>query len=309
MLKKIALLGIFAAMLCIAGCDRKDDPVRISLETKGNAPITEDNKNKIRIAVGGMITPREGLAYYKHFLDYIGEKLGRHVEFVDRESYADINNLLKEGRIDAAFVCSGPYVDGHDEFGLELLVAPQAYGGTIYFSYIIAGRDSSIKDFEGFRGKSFAFTDPLSNTGKLVPTFMLAKMNEKPETFFKKFIYTKSHDKSTMAVAHGLIDGAGVDSLIWEYLNRTSPELTSKTRIVSKSPPYAIPPVVVPRDLDPDLKTKLKSVFLNAHADEKGKRLLDQMMIEKFVTIEDSAYDSIREMKAWSEKLTSGKMK
>jgi phosphonate transport system substrate-binding protein len=31
---------------------------------------------------------------------------------------------LKEGKIDVAFVCGGPYVDGHEEFGLELLAAP-----------------------------------------------------------------------------------------------------------------------------------------------------------------------------------------
>ena len=98
--------------------------------------------------------------------------------------------------IDVAFVCSGPYVDGHDAFGLELLVAPRAYGGAVYYAYIIAARDSPIARLEDFRGKRFAFTDPLSNTGKLVPTYMLARMNETPESFFKEFVFTKAHDKS-----------------------------------------------------------------------------------------------------------------
>ena len=44
---------------------------------------------------------------------------------------------------------------------------------------------------------------------------------------------------------------------------------------------------------------ELRAVFLNAHRDERGKELLDKMMIDKFIIIEDSAYDSVREMKSW----------
>jgi phosphonate transport system substrate-binding protein len=43
-----------------------------------------NGEKPIRIAVGGMITPREGFVYYRGYLDYIGKKLGRQVEFIDR---------------------------------------------------------------------------------------------------------------------------------------------------------------------------------------------------------------------------------
>lgn len=121
-------------------------------------------------------------------------------------------------------------------------MAPQAYGDTVYYSYLIVHADSPICRFEELRNKKFAFTDPLSNTGKLVPTFMLAKMKETPDTFFQNFVFTKSHDRSIKAVALKVVDGATVDSLIWEYLNRTNPEFTAKTRVSKKSPPYSIPP-------------------------------------------------------------------
>ncbi len=296
------LLAIVMAVLTIfASCSKEDEPRRVSLKEREATVAGSRNGNgkNLRIAVGGMVTPKEGLAYYKHFLDYIGERSGYHVDFVDREDYAEINDLLRKGDIDAAFVCSGPYVDGHKDFGLELLVAPQVYGKTEYYSYIIVAKESPTRDLEGLRGKRFAFTDPLSNTGKLVPTFMLTKMNETPESFFQSYIFTRTHDKAIKAVAQGVVDGAAVDSLIWEYLNRTNPEFTARTRVLVKSPPYAIPPVVVPRGLDPDVKASLKRIFLNAHEEEKGKELLKKMMVDKFVIIDDRAYDSIREMKAW----------
>jgi phosphonate transport system substrate-binding protein len=207
--------------------------------------------------------------------------------------------MLEAGEVDVAFVCGGPYVDGHEKFGMELLVAPKAYGETVYYSYIIARKDSSIKSFENVRGKKFAFTDPLSNSGKLVPTYMLAKMQESPKTFFESSEFTYAHDKSIQAVAEGIVDAAAVDSLIWEYMNRITPDLTSKTEIVKKSAPYGIPPVVVRPDMDPSLKKKLRGIFLGVHEDKKGREILKGMMIDKFVVIDDSNYDSIREMKQW----------
>jgi phosphonate transport system substrate-binding protein len=244
-----------------------------------------------------MITPKEGFMYYKKFLDYIGHRLGRKVKFIDKESYIVINDMLESGDIDVAFICPGPYVDGHEKFDMELLVAPKAYGDTVYYSYIIAHKDSSIKSFEDLRGKKFAFTDPLSNTGKLVPTYLLSRMQESPKTFFGSCEFTYAHDKSIQAVAEGIVDGAAVDSLIWEYANRINPEFTSKTTIVRKSDPYGIPPVVVRPGLDPSLKKKLKEIFLLVHENKEGREILKGMMIDKFVAIDNSHYDSIREMK------------
>jgi len=302
MMRKIIQLGyLIFLLLGLAACSDSGAPKKVSLEKREAAgPSVKHNGEKpIRIAVGGMITPREGFVYYRGFLDYIGSKLGRQVEFIDRENYKEINQLLRSGNVDAAFVCSGPYVEGHREFGLELLAAPQAYGQIVYYAYIIVARDSPIAKFEELRGKTFAFSDPDSNSGRLVPEFMLAKMGETPDTFFSKHVFTYAHDKSIKAVAQGIVDGASVDSLIWDYANKMSPQYTSKTKIIRKSAPYAIPPVAVRPGLDKDLKKALRQVFLNAHTDPEGKELLKKMMIDKFVEIDDANYDSIREMKSW----------
>jgi len=179
----------------------------------------------LRVAIGAMITPRDGFGYYKELLTYLGESLDRPVSFVDREKYNEINALLKAGDLDMAFVCSGPYVTGRREFGLELLVAPRAYGAEVYYSYIIVPRDSRAEALEDLRGKNFAFTDPDSNTGRLAPGWLLATMGETPDSYFGRYLYTYAHDRSIKAVAYGLVDGAAVDSLVWEYMNRKRPEI------------------------------------------------------------------------------------
>ncbi len=299
---KNALSGfLFLAVITLAagGCGKGEDAKEIDLAKREPAPQQAVHRpgNAVRIAVGAMITPKEGFAYYRRFLDYVSEKIGIAVEFVDKENYAEINKLIKENRIDVAFVCSGPYVDGQKEFGMELLAAPQAYGETVYYSYIIVRKDDPVKRLTGLRGKTFAFTDPLSNTGRLVPTYMLARMNETPDTFFRKHIFTYGHDKSIRAVADGIVDGAAVDSLIWEYAVRKKSEYALKTRVIEKSSPSGIPPVVARKGLDPALKERIRMIFLDADKDPKGKEILAGMMIDRFVPVADRHYDSIRDMK------------
>jgi len=301
-----SLLLAIPLSLVLLSC--ADDAPQVSLHSPP-APAAADQpvEQRVRIAVGGMITPREGMARYRELLRYVHDKIGVKVEYVDREGYAEINELLRTGRLEAAFVCSGPYVQGHAEFGLELLAAPQAYGQTVYFSYIIVPTDSPARTLADLRGTRFAFTDPLSNTGKLAPTYMLAQMGETPQGFFREFVFTKAHDQSIKAVAKGLVDGAAVDSIIWEYLNATHPELTSQTRILQKSPPYGIPPVAVPGNLAPELKAKLRDALLQAHTDPRGREILQGMRVDRFVPIADSAYDSVREMQVWLAEQPVGK--
>jgi phosphonate transport system substrate-binding protein len=96
-------------------------------------------------------------------------------------------------------------------------------------------KESGYQSLENLRDRVFAFTDPDSNTGRLVPVYWLAERNERPENFFAKTIYAYSHDNSILAVARGLVAGAAVDGLVWDYYNRKNPAFTSLTRIIKKS--------------------------------------------------------------------------
>ncbi len=261
------------------------------------ASVISANADTLKIGVAAMISPKETSRYYTDMINYVGEKVGKKVEIIQRENYSEMDSLLEKGEVDVAFICAGPYVKDHEKFGVELLVAPQSYGKPFYHAYIIVPADSSASSLADLKGKRFAFTDPKSNTGKLVPTFMIAKkFNMTPEKFFSQVIYTRSHDRSIEAVAKKLVDGASVDSLIYDYAVRKNPVYTSLTKIIEKSPPYGIPPVVVTKKTDRNLKEKLKKAFLNMHKDPKGKAILDGIMVDRFIIPKDSDYDSVREM-------------
>ena len=306
----IGLLCVFliAAVVYLGWTDHRGPLKQISFEPSSgdliSPPLQED---KLRIAVAAIISPTESLVFYEDIFDYIGEELGRGVEMVQRKTYAEVNFLLKEGRIDAAFVCSRAYVEGHLEFGMEILCVPMCFGKTEYNSYFIVHKDTQIQSFEELRGKTFAFSDPLSNSGMLIPAYMLAKMGETPESFFRRYIFTYSHDNSIRSVAEKFVDGAAVDGLIWEYLNAKEQEWTRHTRIIHKSAPCGIPPLVVSPSVKSELKEELRSAFVNMHNDDRGRAIIEKVLIDQFTKIEDSAYDSIREMSAFMKDFRSEK--
>ena len=251
----------------------------------------------LRIGISGVLSPSRTLEDYRELLTFMGHQLDRQVSMILKPTYAELNDLIESKSVDIGVICSLAYVLAHDSFSAELLVAPQINGKTEYYSYLIVARDSPAADLADLKGSSFAFTDPLSNTGYLVPSYQLSLLKTAPFSFFSRYIFTYSHDNSVHSVADKLVNGAAVDSLVYDQLVAKNPEVASKTRVIARWGPYGIPPLVVNPSLDPLLKQQLRDFFLNLHNSPEGQGILTKLGIDKFVTMSDASYDSIREMK------------
>ncbi|RII26319.1 MAG: phosphate/phosphite/phosphonate ABC transporter substrate-binding protein [Geobacter sp.] len=296
----LALFLLIILALFTVSCDSRKPQVDMEkvAPVASNAPAGNPKK-VLRIAVAAMISPETTRTYYEELLRLISRRMGREAVFVQRRTYGEVNSLVKNREVDVAFVCSGPYTEGHDEFGMEIIAVPVVHGEKVYHSYIIVPHDSPYSSFADLRGHKFAFVDEGSNSGYLVPAYMLAKRGEKIPTYFSEFFFTHSHDNSIKAVADELADGAAVDSLIWEFFNTINPELTGRTKIIEKSPPYGIPPVVVPAGLDSELKKQLKHVFLSLHEDREAAALMKKLQIDRFAEGNDGMYNTVRAMNRW----------
>lgn len=251
----------------------------------------------LRIAVAAIISPKGTAESYSDLATYLGEKLGRPVQLVQRRTYAEVNDLIAANEVDLAFVCTSAYVDGHDRFGMELLVAPEVDGRRVYYSELIVPSSSPAQSMADLRGKVFAFTDPMSHSGRVYPTYLVQLLGESPATFFRRTFFTYSHDRAIRAVAVGVADGAAVDSLVLSYTFEREPALRERIKIIHRSPPFGIPPVVVPPDLPARQKLQLREILLGMHSDPVGQPVLDELGIDRFVLLDDSAYDSARTLK------------
>ncbi|MBU0485688.1 MAG: phosphate/phosphite/phosphonate ABC transporter substrate-binding protein [Proteobacteria bacterium] len=262
----------------------------------------EINPHKnIRIGVASMVTPVSAVRYYHEIVDYVADQLEMPGEMVHRTTYDEIDRMLEDKSVDVAFICSAPYVIDKEKFGVELLVAPVINDDRFYQSDIIVHRDSQITTFEGLKNKNFAFVDPKSNSGRLYPAYWLAKKGLTPDTFFDRYFFSYSHNKSVEMVAKKKADGAAVDSVVLAYMLASGSPYATGVKVIHQSPQFGIPPVVVAPGLPLYLKEKLREIFLRMHENSKGRKILTAMRIDRFERVPDSNYDSIREMRSFIE--------
>jgi phosphonate transport system substrate-binding protein len=292
-LRRFIVLSILAAvaMGCQAEAEYKLVDFSAVLPVPHPQSKAEDQK-ALRVAVAAMISPKETFVYYREMLDYLGRQSGRSVQLIQRKTYDEVNALFPKGEVDLAFICTGPYAVSRDKYGFEALATPQVRGQPFYQAYLIVPKESTYEKLEDLKGRVFAFTDPDSNTGAMVPRFWLAETGETPESFFSRTIFTYSHDNSIMAVAKGLVDAAAVDGHQWEYFERFSPAHTSRTRVIRKSQPFGSPPLVASARLTGEIRSQIQQVLLSMHADPEGKRILGQLLIDRFVAPRDEWYQS-----------------
>jgi phosphate/phosphite/phosphonate ABC transporter binding protein len=297
--KSVLRLAAAFCLFSFLGCGR--DPETRVVDFSQKEEVTKPAGSvggipPLRVAIASMVSPKETFGSHQKILGYIGSHLKRNVQLVQRKTYGEINALFLKGDIDIALICSGPYATGAKKYGFELLAIPQVRGLSTYRAYLIVSNRSHFTRLEDLRDRVFAFTDPQSNTGRLVPAYWLARIGERPETFFEKIIYTYSHDNSILAVSKGLVDGAAVDGLIWEYYHEKAPDFTAKTRVIRKSEPFPTPPFVAAKTLPPELRTRIRDILLAMHKDPEGREVLQGLGIERFVIPKEEWYDPIREM-------------
>jgi phosphonate transport system substrate-binding protein len=301
---RITRILILLTFLIGYGCNTgQQKPVEVDFSSSTSdrkSHVWDDDLQVLSVAVAPVISPRESFVYYKELFDYLGEELGMKIEFRQRLSYQEVNLLLQRNQVEIAFICTGAYVEASDR--MDLLVGPVYHGVPYYHGYVIVSADSDIEHFEDLKGRSFAYTDPISNTGKLYPQKRILQLQEDTSSFFGQLIYSGSHDMSIQMVARGIIDAASVSGPVYDHMIANQPELADNIRIIEVSEAFGTPPVVSSLLLDPEKKKHIKELLLSLHTHHRGRELLESLQVERFSEIDDSMYNSVREInkKVWN---------
>lgn len=250
---------------------------------------------ELRIGLTAVVV-REYARFFRDFRRYLGLRTGRAVTFVQRRTYADIMDLLSRRELEAAWICGYPYIQKRDPEYLSLLVAPIYRGAPLYRSYVITPSDSAARSIDDLRGKVFAYSDPDSNSGYLVPRATVADAGYDPESFFRFTFFTYNHAETVAAVADRVADGGAVDSYVYDLVTKYETQLARRTRVLASSRTYGFPPIVVHNSLEPDVVERLRATLVGMSDDREGKELLGQLDLDGFKVVKPSLYDSIRDL-------------
>jgi phosphonate transport system substrate-binding protein len=179
----------------------------------------------------------------------------------------------------------------------ELVALPNYGGKPLYRSYLIVpAADTAAKGFDALAGKVFAYSDPDSNSGFLVPQYEMLRTGIYPPTHFRKTFFTYAHHKVVIAVADGVAQGGAVDGYVWDTLALRTPALTRRTRVAHVSDEYGFPPMVARRSLDRPTYERFRDTLLAMPKDDRGRELLRELNLEGFLAPDDSRFTGIAKM-------------
>ncbi|MCT8331476.1 PhnD/SsuA/transferrin family substrate-binding protein [Albidovulum sediminis] len=218
--------------------------------------------------------------------------MGQDIELVQRRTYQEISGALLDGSVDAAWTCGYPYLQHRSEF--RLLGVPVWRGRPLYQSYLIVGADDPATALPDLRGTTHAFSDPDSNSGYLVTASNLAQSGETPDQFFSRVIFTYGHRNVVRAVAGGLTRSGSVDGYVWEALNAAEPDLTARTKVISRSEWLGFPPFVARSDRigDPAVSA-CGAALLALSATAEGRAALRVLYLDGVAAPDDALFDGI----------------
>jgi phosphonate transport system substrate-binding protein len=237
------------------------------------------------------------LPVYAYLARRLGQRLGRPAKLIVAESYEQLDDA------DVAFVCGLAYVESADDGSapVEPVAAPvlqgARFGGRpVYFSDVIVRRDRPWRSFADLRGRSWAYNEPHSQSGFGIVCHQLARAGE-TLAYFGCTVQSGWHERSIEMVCDGDADAAAVDAQVLAVALRERPELRYQLRAIDSLGPSTIQPVVVARRLADGLKVAIRAELLALGNDPTARPHLAHGYIERFVAMDDNAYDDIRAMR------------
>jgi phosphonate transport system substrate-binding protein len=252
-------------------------------------------KEKIVLGLTGTIF-KDDLKNFMDWEKYLEMQNDFDVEILFSKTYAQMNTLIKEKKVDVAYVCNSSYTKLNKEKTGKLLAIPIVEESDQYYSYIITKKEQKVDSLLDFNDKIFAFTDPESNSGAIAPTHFLYANGTNPKNLFRSFIYTYEHGESIKAVIEGFVDGASVDSIVFTRFGEKYPNQIKNIKVIQKLGPFTNSPIVVRASLPKQTFEALQKSFLLMHKDPYGKSILEKLSLDRFDKPSNQDYSTVSEM-------------
>jgi phosphonate transport system substrate-binding protein len=237
----------------------------------------------------------------------LSNHLGMPVTSADVGStYYDTVKALGEGSIEMAWLSPLSYLYAHQKYGAKvILLRLTREGQKTYQSYIITKKNSGIRTLHDLKGRRFAFVEPWSTSGNLIPRYELKNHDLDPDNDVQSF-YAKTQEAVIEQVLYGFAAAGAVSSDNYnaklEELGQKGSDLT----ILFKSP-VNIPegPIALRKDIQlydtlrvedalliiGESPTTLRTVNITGFAKATDETYQFLLNIVKYLNIDLSTYN------------------
>jgi len=240
--------------------------------------------------------------------EYLSERLGIEVDIVKTTQYGPVIEAMRAKKVEIANFSTFPYLIASKKAGAEIILTRGDIEGNrrTSNSQIIVRADSPINTFEDLKRNSkdinFAFVNPASTSGHLIPRYYLEQAGLDPEEAFRELVFPGAHNAAILSVASGKVDASVTsDSVLFRYL-KLGKVKEDDIKVIWESPPMPSAGLCVRSDLPEDLKNAIQQAHLdlpelNPELDNLIRGLSQEYRREPvgpYIVIDDSDYDEMR---------------
>lgn len=216
------------------------------------------------------------------FLEDMRKETGLKVNGFFATDYTGIIEAQRFNKIQVAWYGNKSAIEAVDRANGEVFAQfIDLHGTPGYYSYIITHKDSPLNSLDDMfkRGKelSFGAGDPQSTSGTLVPGYYVFTQRGLDAKEVFKVVRPASHGVNLLAVLNKQVDVATNNSEELDKLKLKDPAKREQVKILWTSPLIPRDPLVWRKDLDPQVKAKIKKFIIGYGKDAREKEVLKGM--------------------------------
>jgi len=294
--RRIALAAVLAVLVVASAATGANDPSWPKEITF--ALLSTENAAEITRRWGPILAQLE-------------KDLGIKVKAATATDYRGTIEALKFKKAEIGHLGPKSYVEASNNnyANVEPIAQLQLANGSLgYRSCLIVHSDSDIFSPEDMTGKTFAFNDPNSTSGYLVPSaFFMMEMGVDPKKHFSKVTFSGSHEASILAVAAKKVEIASTNLPDLQQLTRENKVPRGALRVIWVSKIIPNDPIVVRKDLPPSFKSAVQESLttMRARNTEAFKEI--GAWLGGFVPADDGKYQVIRDLNETAKRLAAQK--
>jgi phosphonate transport system substrate-binding protein len=246
---------------------------------------------------------------WEPILAQLEKDLGVKVKPVMASDYRGTIEALKFKKAEIGHLGPKAYVEAtNDNYAnVEPVVQIRHSNGSLgYRSCLIVHADSDIFSPEDIGGKTFAFNDPNSTSGYLVPmTMFLNEMGINPKQHFSKLTFSGSHEASILAVTNKKVEVASTNLPDIQQLIREGKVPRGALRVIWVSKLIPNDPIVVRKDLPDSLRQAIQASLEAMQEKHPEVFVAAGSIVGGFQKVDDAKYQVIRELNETSKRLVA----
>ena len=271
--------------------------------------MAQDAITEFNIGILGGENAQDRMTSNECFRAKMEEALGVPVKLFTPADYDGVIQGLLGGSLDYAWLGASAYAKIYltDPEAVEVKLTKQNTNDTTgYYSIGFARKDSGITNMDEAKGKVFAFADPNSTSGYLVPGAELTAKYGKLEEYFSEVKMSGGHEQTIVGVSNGdfaagvsWADGVGN----WEdgynsgaFRKAADAGLVDMNNLVEIWRSALIPegPMVVRKALPQDIKDKVTALTADLwETDKECAYAVAAGEAKDFVPVEHSMYEGV----------------